>query len=200
LGETLETHRPALFVLAAQTLPAAATALETARFLQERKTAAAYGGRIFNRLPALRDRMPGFFLGEQLEGAAQRIAEILVERPELPGGEPVAEHYRQALLCYDRQRLVLEGGVWQRLVAEGMPVAQWQVASRYLDQTIRAALAFGDMGFLDQEIAWVRGLLANRHIPEAALAHYLDVFETVARAQLPGDCQPVIDWLQARRA
>ena len=195
LEEALRAQRPALFVLAAQTLPVAATALNMARFLQTRETPLAYGGLIFNQLPRLRDKMPGFFLGERLEDGPERIAEILTARPAMPDGEPVSEAYGQALACFESQRRLVEGRVWQRLEAEGMSEGHLQVANEYLGQGIRAALAFGDMSLMDHEIAWIRRLLANRQIPEAALARYLTVYEEVAREQLDGRCEPVMVWL-----
>ena len=195
LEEALQAQRPALFVLAAQTLPVAATALDMARFLQARETPLAYGGLIFNQLPRLRDKMPGYFLGERLEDAPQRIAEILTAGPEMPGGEPVAEAYGEALACFESQRRLLEGQVWQRLEAEGMAAGHLQVANEHLGMGIRAALTFGDMSLMDHEIDWIQRLLANQGIPEAALARYLAVYEEAARERLDGRCELVLAWL-----
>jgi DNA-binding transcriptional MerR regulator len=195
LENALEAQRPALFVLAVQTMPAAVTALEMARFLRARKTPPAYGGLIFNRLPTLRDKMPGFFLGEELAESPSRITEILMEEPALPAGEPLAESYSQTLACFLRQRRFVEGRVWQRMEAEGMDSAHLQVANEHLEQGIRGALTFGDMSLLDHEIAWVRELLANRQIPTQALTRYLNVYAEAADELLDASCAPVVEWL-----
>lgn len=195
LEAMLEEHRPALFILAAQTLPTAASALEMARFLQQRETPVAYGGLIFNRMPRLRDRMPGYFLGERLDEAAGRVADLLTAGASMPAGEPVDEGYQRALACFQRQRPFLEGHVWERMVDKGLAPGHLQVAGEHLEQGIHAALLFGDMSLIDDEIDWVRALLANHGIPEQALAVYLSVYGETARAQLDGDCALVVAWL-----
>lgn len=188
-------HRPALFVLAAQTLPAAAGALALARFVQEQEVPVAYGGLIFNRMPALRDRMPGSFLGERLDEAAGAVSDLLSAGAPLPAGDPVDESYQRALACFQRQRRFLEGDVWNRMVDGGLAPGHLQIANDHLEQGIRAALAFGDMSLMDGEIDWVRALLANHGIPEQALAAYLAAYQDEARQQLDADCAVVVEWL-----
>lgn len=197
LEAMLAAHRPALFILAAQTLPKAAAALEMARFLQARQTPVAYGGLIYNRLPALRGRMPGHFLGEQLDDAASQVAAILAAGAPLQDGEPVDKSYQRALLCFERQRRFLEGQVWQRMMDQGLASDHLQVANAHLEQGICAALAFGDMALLDHEIDWVRGLLVHHGLPVQALAAYLAIYREVAGEQLATDCAPVVAWLDS---
>ena len=195
LEATLAAQRPALFILAAQTLPTAAAALEMARFLQSQQTPVAYGGLIYNRLPALRDKMPGHFLGEQLDEAASRAGAILEAAATLRAGDPVDKSYRLALACFERQRRFLEGQVWLRMIDQGITSGYLQVANEHLQQGICAALAFGDMALLDHEIDWVRGLLANHEVPVQVLTAYLVAYREVAREQLGPDCGPVVAWL-----
>ncbi len=197
LEATLAAHRPALFILAAQTLPTAATALEMARFLHAQRTPVAYGGLVFNRLPALRQRMPGHFLGERLDESAARASTILDAGTPPPAGEPVDPSYQRALACFERQRRSLAGQVWQRLVDQGMDPGHLQVANEQLELGICAALAFGDMSLLDHEIDWVRGLLGNHGIAAPALVAYLAAYREVAREQLGADCAPVVAWLDS---
>ena len=57
----------------------------------------AYGGLIFNLLPALRQRIPGHFLGEQLEAAPQRVESLMTAPRPAPTPETVPDRYLQAL-------------------------------------------------------------------------------------------------------
>ncbi|MDT8304441.1 MAG: MerR family transcriptional regulator [Anaerolineae bacterium] len=198
LESALQAARPALFVMAAQTLPAAATTLEMARFLQEREVPLAYGGFIYSRLPQLQERMPGFFLGDGLPEAAARIAEILMSEPEMPAGTPLADPYRATLACFERDHRLLAGRVWQIMRSQDMPERHLRMANEHLGRGIRAALAFGDINLVDHEIGWVRQLLDNHEIPAEALGGYLQVYHQVAQDLLGDDCRPILDWLAAK--
>lgn len=197
LEQALQTTRPALFTLAAQTLPGAATALEMARFLHEHGTPLAYGGLIFSRLPALQDKMPGFFLGDDLQAAARQITAILTEQRQMPAGEPVPEAFKRALACFDRHRPVLENHVLQFFRNDGIALRHLHIANRHLGDGIRAALAFGDMSLVEYELDWVRQLLANHGFSAEAVTHYLGIYEQTAREHLDADCKPILDWLAA---
>jgi MerR family transcriptional regulator, light-induced transcriptional regulator len=199
LESAFATARPALFVMAAQTLPAAASTLKMARFLQEQGVPLAYGGFIFNQIPALRERMPGFFLGDGLADAAARIAEILMSKPEMPAGTTMPDEYRQALACFEHDHLLLAGRVWKIMKSHGIADRHLRLANEHLGRGIRAALTFGDMDLVDHEIGWVRQLISNHEMPPAALRGYLDVYHEVAQEVLDDRCQPVLDWLAAVR-
>jgi DNA-binding transcriptional MerR regulator len=197
MESALQATRPALVVLAAQTLPAAAETLAMARFLQAHQTRPAYGGGIFNRLPALRQQMPGYFLGETLPAAAASVTEILTAGPAMPAGTPASAAYGHMLATFDRQRRLIEGQVWQSLPAEGWSEAHLRLANRHLAQNIRAALALGDLSLVNDEIAWVKQLLSNYHIPLDFLTRYLTVYAQVAREHLDQSCRLIIEWLAA---
>ena len=66
MERTIESTHPDLVIMSAQLLNTAANLLEMARLLQERRIPLAYGGRIFNNIPAIRQRIPGHFLGCKL--------------------------------------------------------------------------------------------------------------------------------------
>ena len=164
-----------------------------ARFLQSQQTP-GFGGLIYNRLPALRDKMPGHFLGEQLDEAASRAGAILEAAATLLAGDPVDKSYRLALACFERQRRFLEGQVWLCMIDQGITSGYLQVANEHLQQGICAALAFGDMALLDHDRLGA-GLLANHQVPQQALAHYLSLYAGVARELLDASCKPVVEWV-----
>lgn len=193
LESTLSVSQPSLVILAAQTLPAAGHLLEMARFLQAQQMRLAYGGRVFNRLPALRQRIPGHFLGEDLVAAVNNMPKFL-STPS-PAPTPVPDSYKQALEEFDRRHRALEAEVWQILQREGWTQRHLAVANLHLLQNIRAALTLGDMNLADQEMAWVRQLLANNQLPPHLLGRYVTVYYQVARKQLDSAGRPLVDWL-----
>jgi hypothetical protein len=78
LEETSAAIRADLIILGAQQLATAATLQTTALTLQSQGIPLAYGGLIFNRVPRLRERIPGYFLGESLEDTLHLIERLVV--------------------------------------------------------------------------------------------------------------------------
>jgi DNA-binding transcriptional MerR regulator len=191
----LTATRPALVVLAAQTLPAAAEALTMARFFQAHGARLAYGGYVFNNRPELRPRMPGYYLGETLTAAAATVAEILTVGPPMPPGLPTPATHYQALAEFNRQCWIIEGRVWRILQREGWSEDQLQVANLNLAQHMRAALVIGDMNLIDQELHWLKQLLVYHQVPEPFLARYLVIYAQEARNLLDESSRPIIEWL-----
>lgn len=191
----LQAVKPQLVILTAQTLHTAAKLSEVAHFLQAKGFRSAYGGDIFNRLPVLRRYLTGYFIGESLTEAPQRVEEFLTSAQPMPTGIAVPHTYRQALSEYRAKQGILEGYVWQILRSEGILLEHLRTINFQLARDIAAALTFGDMTLLDQEIAWTEQLLVNYEIPRDFLKRYLAVYHQVAREHLSRACQPVIEWL-----
>ena len=76
LKSTLDAIKPQLVILSAQTLVSASSLFEVAELLSKMGYPVAYGGRIFNALPQLSERIPGYFLGERLDRTVGKIAEL----------------------------------------------------------------------------------------------------------------------------
>jgi DNA-binding transcriptional MerR regulator len=99
LRETLDTVRPNMVLVSATRLRAAANLLSMFESLKVVESALpsgasqtpvfAFGGRIFNQIPSLRDRVPGAFIGGQAIDSVQRITQILTRRELMPLMRPV---------------------------------------------------------------------------------------------------------------
>jgi DNA-binding transcriptional MerR regulator len=195
LEATIAAARPQLVILSAQQLHTAATLLEMARLLQEQRVPLAFGGGIFNLLPELRARIPGYFLGERLELAPQVVEQALSSSLRLPPVEAASEAYRQALAHYRERQALIEAQVWQAMAGAGTPHAQLDTARVNLARDIVAVLALGDMDFLGADVAWLEGLLGNYHLPAGALRHYLAAYYRAAKSYLDERGAPVVTWL-----
>jgi DNA-binding transcriptional MerR regulator len=198
LKATIETVKPDLAILVALQLTTAAGLLQLADVLTFTQTPLAYGGLIFNRVPALRRRIPGYFLGEKFEEAVPNLERWLTapHSPKpVPAAEPVAPVYRQALEHFRRQQSMVEVEVWRSLHHAGFLADHLHQNTRYLAQSIEAALALGNLDFLNEDISWVETLLCHRSIPPELLNQHLDAYRQVAAAQLDASAQVVVDWL-----
>jgi DNA-binding transcriptional MerR regulator len=195
LETTVAATQPQLVILAAQQLHSAVTLLDTARMLQEEGVPLAYGGLIFNLLPALRDRIPGHFLGEQLRLAPQVAESLLVAPRPVPDVQAVPDSYRQAREHFIERQGLIEAQVEQALHGIGIAPYHLAIANRELATNIDAALGLGNMSFLSTDIDWVAGLLKNHQMPAEALHNYLATYDQAARQHLDQRARPIIAWL-----
>jgi DNA-binding transcriptional MerR regulator len=195
LPTTIASVRPHLVILTAQRLYTAATLQQAAQVLQQEDVPLAYGGKIFNLLPALRQRIPGHFLGEQVERASQMVEQLLTSPRPVPKAQAVSETYKQALAHYHERRMLLEANVWRRLEAADIPPAYLSLANEEFAHNVVAALTLGDMNFLAADMSWIKGLLTNYHIPEESLRHYMNAYYQAARVHLAEQGNPIVNWL-----
>lgn len=196
LEEVTRTTRPPLAISAALRLPTAATMLEMARSLQQEGIPLAFGGRIFNRLPPLRDRIPGHFLGSGLEQARRSVEELMTAIHPTPLPKPITEAYRQALGHYRERRLLIEADLAQNPDLFQKP---WFPAiNRELGRDIVAALTLGDIDFVDDSIDWLAELNNDGYAPAKILDDYLGAYYQTARKRLDERGAPIVNWLSGR--
>lgn len=195
MERTIESTHPDLVIMSAQLLNTAANLLEMARLLQERRIPLAYGGRIFNNIPAIRQRIPGHFLGQQMEDIPHVVARLLNSRPATPVALPVSPDYEQALLHYTRYQPVIEASLWHKVSDMGMPQLELVRANQNMAQHIKAALKLGDLNFISSDLAWLSDLLFNYEIPHAWLQRYLVAYSEVIATEINGQGVPILNWL-----
>jgi DNA-binding transcriptional MerR regulator len=196
LESALVSTKPKLVVLSAQQLHTAASLLEVAHFLRGRRVSLAYGGLIFNLLPALRSRIPGHFLGEGLDQAPHKVEQILSSPYSTPAFEAVPENYQQVLNQYRERHSLIEAQMWRAMNSAGMSHENLSTANTHLAHNIMAALTLGDMDFLGVDIEWVEGLLGNHGLPSQLLYDYLSVYYQAAKQHMDEHAAPVVNWLE----
>jgi methanogenic corrinoid protein MtbC1 len=191
LAATVAVTRPQLLIVAAQQLHTAASLLDMAQVLRQEQVPLAYGGLIFNLLPALRRRIPGHFLGEQLEAAPQVVESLMTAPRPAPTSEAIPDHYRRARDHFQERQGLVEAHVIQALHDHN----RLALANRELGWNIDAALGLGDMDFLGSDVEWVTGLLRNYHLPAGALPGYLHAYHQAASEHLDERGRPITGWL-----
>jgi len=192
---TITAVQPRLVILAAQQIVTAATLLDMARLLQHERVPVAFGGRVFNLVPGLRDRIPGHFLGERLEHAPQVVDRLMAGPHPQPPVESLTEAYRQAGDHYRERQAHIEVRLGQTLRPVGMAREYLNKANTALARNILAALMLGDMGFLDTEVDWLACLLRDYPAPADSLPDYLNAYYQAAKVHLDERGHPIVAWL-----
>ncbi len=198
MEETLRALQPRWVITAAQYLPTVAGLLDLARFLDGRGVSLGYGGRAFNQVPALRQRIPGHFLGERLEDVPHQLERWLAEPAPAPQAEPAPDPYRQALGVFREHEVVIRGTVWLALAREG-DAHEWLIdVGRDFGLHLRAALATGEMGLMDAYLSWLRGLRGEGALPEGWLPRYLSHYADAVDRWLGAFAVFLVDYLKDR--
>lgn len=195
LDEAIQSSKPDLAIFTAQQLYTAANLYEVARYLRDYQVPLAFGGLIFNLIPELAERVPGYFLGESLADAVKSVEQLMANHPEFKEGPPVSDEFAQAAEHFRDRQLAISAEVWAQLQRNGMQESHLEIANRFLGQDIHAGLVLGDMNLLEYEIDWLTGLLKTHNIELEYLPKYLSLYKEVVEENLDQRGKPVKDWL-----
>jgi DNA-binding transcriptional MerR regulator len=197
LEQVTDTTQPSLVISTALQLVTAANLLDMARFLEQQGVPLAYGGGVFDRVPALRARFPGHFIGSELEQAPQALEKVLASSTPPPSVEPVPETAHQALVHYRERQLPVEAHLTsQRPELAGE--AWFGTASRELGRNLSAALALGDINLADDSLGWLAGLAQGGDVISITLNSFLSAYRQAASPLLDERGTPIIEWLARR--
>jgi DNA-binding transcriptional MerR regulator len=196
LKATINSVKPTLVILTAQLVTTAANLLEMSRLLASMGIPLAYGGRIFNRIPELRPRIPGYYLGDQIDEAIPNLERWLAGPLQpVTADKPVSEAYHQALSHFREKQSLIEADVWQALREVNLPPNCLNDNNEYLAYGIGAALTLGDLNYLNADVTWGEGLLSNYSLPPDMLNQYLEIYYEAAKTHLDERGEPIITWL-----
>jgi DNA-binding transcriptional MerR regulator len=195
--ETAALIRPDLVVLAAQQLTTAITLKRIAKLFVKQRIPMAYGGLIFNRIPELVQRIPAYFLGENLDGAVPQIQRILSGKefsfPDIQERAP----YQEVTQQFRQSRGVVESQVMELLKTEDLDLEIIEDVNNFFSSRLAAALEFGDLELLRADLEWVHGLLSERHIQPESLSSYFKAYAHSLIKVLGNSSQPITAWIDS---
>jgi DNA-binding transcriptional MerR regulator len=196
LEATVTNLRPQLLIASAQHLLTAQTLQPMSFALARLKVPLAFGGLVFNRLPAVRHHIAGHFLGESLSDLTATVQEILHAPWPLPDVIEAPRDYVTALEHYRDRLPTIEAEVLGGLEPRMREMIRQGGANTYLAQYLGAALALGDIDFLDSDLSWIRGLLSAHQLPDAAWLGYLRAYRAAVQKLLDRRGTIIIEWFQ----
>lgn len=199
LESTIEIVKPQLVISTAQRVQTAASLAKLTEFLNDKRINSAFGGSIFNLIPALSQRIGSHFLGKNIEDAVAIIGQIMAFDPPVSKIQPLPEGYEQAAFQFRAKRRQIEFDALQRLEAEIMVHEYLDKTNYRLAQDILAALSLGDLNFLNSEMKLSQQLMVNYGIPLDWQARYFEAYFWAVQKNLTGDGAPIIEWLDKIR-
>ena len=194
LASTIIKVAPTLAIISAQRLHAASGLKDIALSLQSVDIKIAFGGLAFNQIPLLSQLIPGYFLGETIQGSVETVLQIIADR--LPDPEPIvpSESYQKALSQFRERRTLIETHVWGQFIATNKPTQYLAKINNDIGQIIDAALNLGDMAVLESDITWIEYLLISYRPPKQLITQYLQAYHQGAKIHLGESASMVLDW------
>ncbi len=194
---TINSTRPKLVIMTAQQLYTAASLLGMAELLQQRRITLAFGGLIFNKIPALAGAIPGVFLGDSFETGLETIRELMSEATYSETGITIPPENQAARDHFHQHQSEIEADIWAKLGSQSVPARQLDIANRFMGKNIRSALLLGNLDYIGPDLVWIEQLLVNYYeMPAVVVNGYLHAYYEAARKRLGDDGKIVIDWLE----
>ncbi|MDE0143909.1 MAG: MerR family transcriptional regulator [Caldilineaceae bacterium] len=196
LETTLSRIQPDLVVLVSQQLRSAGNLLEMSELISRQDVPVAFGGRIFNLSEVIRCKVPGSFLGTDLQQAGGK-AESLLETPDprvsaAPSNnrfEDLISRYRASLFRISSMVQSTERGTPPGWAMLGRP-------SYSINSTMMSALQLGDPSLVSLEAEWISTFLASRKIPVSTLEEYLSLGISAVQTVLGVEGGPIVSMLE----
>ncbi|GAB4533821.1 MAG: hypothetical protein Fur0018_23410 [Anaerolineales bacterium] len=195
LQHALGITRPAAVLYAVQMLGSIPALQETAVALHKAGIPLGYGGRVFNRFPGLRARLPAFFLGERLPDALDGMGALVQIHPEFPPSTPVAPALQRAAEALRLHAPHITARVTEQARRYGVGERDIDTAMAFNHRQWYAALRLGDLSPMRAEMRWVEGLLRVRGVEAALLETAWQLWRDAVAEYLGEAAAPILAFL-----
>jgi DNA-binding transcriptional MerR regulator len=195
LDVTLQQTAPRLVLSVSQTLHSAAALSEMTSYVNAQAIPLAYGGGIFNHIPALTERIAGYFLGHELSIAPQVVERLLTHPAAAPKPQPLSSANATALAKFTEKEALIVSSVTAALQTAQIDPRRLEEANVNFTRSITSALALGDIRFLDHSVRWLKGLLENYGLSSFLATHYYAAYRQAVQQHLGSHAAPILDWL-----
>jgi hypothetical protein len=156
----------------------------------------AYGGRVFNLIPELRNRIPAHFLGESIQEAMQSIETLLTSDISPEGIVPVSQQDMSLSKLFIHNRPMIDTYALTQAVKSGIPIEFSTIAIQQLGSDIASALSLGYIEALATEMEWIKGLLQEHLQSAESLGSFLSAYATAVDSVMGIEGKTISDWLR----
>lgn len=197
-NETLQSVKPHLVILSAQLLQTANGLRETAEYLNASGARVAYGGRIFNLLPELRDHIPAHFLGNSVNEAIQAVETLLATDIPIKGFIPISEQDKVLSKSFIRNKPMIDLYTLTETNSQGIPSEFSHIATQQLGSNLGSALLMGTIDAAAAEMGWLIGLLREHNQSTSDFDEFLAAYSKSIEKAMGHEGQPISDWLKTQ--
>jgi DNA-binding transcriptional MerR regulator len=197
MEDALNTISPDLIILVAQQLHIISALNDAVRSLIKMNARIAFGGRIFNAMPSLREKIPGFFLGHDLGAALENTDMILRSKPAMPNVPDVSAEYAELRQAFSSKRMLIEMEAMKNVALFNVPLEEMGTANTFMFKNILSALAVGDLDLLKPELEWLKTLLKINNMNGPRLAGYIQAYADAIDTVFGETGGLLRDWLKA---
>jgi methanogenic corrinoid protein MtbC1 len=195
LDATLQSTKPSLILSAAQTLNSAASLREMSEYLETQGKPLAFGGGIFNLIPATIQLISGYYLGTNVVMIPQILELLVFAPPDMPHAQSISPVVAHTLARFVQNEAVITAYVTSAMQAEPIAPAHLEIANANLTQLIASALTLGDINFVDHSIAWLNGFLGNHGFTTSAARQFYGIYRQAVDQYLGDEGGIIQDWL-----
>ena len=194
-AKTVKSVHGKLVVLTAQTLITASTLQTTAQTLGNLQIPIGYGGRIFNLLPELSNHIPGSYLGNSIPSALDTVETLLQTKFKPIPFKATSQEYSTARKAFISERAQIESAARKLAPSISISVDELNTGVQFLGDNITAALQFGNMEHLTNEVNWLKTLFDNHKKPLEKLSDFMKIYSQAIDKYIKEDGKPIKAWL-----
>lgn len=187
LDRTIRSTSPILIISSAQTLKAAASLRSLSEYIVAQGVPLAYGGGVFNQIPAATQYISGYFLGTNVANVPQEVERLITTPPPMHYALPVPLEYTQTLTRFLQNEAAIDTYVASILQSELDKPVKLDHANVNLTQLIASALSLGDINLLNQSIVWLNGLLNTSGLSISWVKQYYATYRQAVERYLGED-------------
>ena len=143
------------------------------------------------------DYVPGQFLGNGLEDAIQEVEALLKTKPREKSIKLAAKEYITAMQGFNAKRTHIESTLKMHIPPLAISPEELNTSIQYLGDNISAALQFGDMEHLSEEMEWLKLLLQSYDRPKQELVDFMEGYSQAVDANINGQGDPIKKWLRS---
>lgn len=196
LEEALRAIRPSLVISLAQGLQSANSLRDMAVLLAKHKTRVAYGGKVFIDIPELIEKIPGSFIGNEIEEIVLSIDKLVQQNGSAIHFEEPDQKYLDLTHSYMENSALILGRVVQRLNPEREEFIFVEELNRLAREDLPAALALGDICYLLPSLDWLKGYLIKNGMKPDILVRFLELLIEEIKILLPNQKETITGCLE----
>jgi DNA-binding transcriptional MerR regulator len=194
LDATIRSTSPVLFLSGAQTLKTAASLKNLAEYIVTLGVAMAYGGGIFDQVPAAIQCVSGYYLGTDLARVPPQVEQIITSSPSMPIAQPVSLQYIQILSNFVENEAVINAQLSSALRSKFIKPSQLENTNLNFSQFIASALTLGDISLVDQCKAEMDHLHNSYGLTASWVSQYYAAYFQAVEHYLGEDGAIILDW------